>query len=630
MESLIPPPPPPPSSASNGGIVTFDISSVPSQVPSFSNTNGDNNSGGGSISTVPNENQIHTLPSHAESTTSTTSTTSAPNTLPPTTSPEVISDPMISGPISGPPDDNSTTTNDIDNNTDTNNDTNINVPYTTPTTLPHELSMLTELSNLFAHQHSSTAALINQVKASIDGLKYDFENYKKRIAREMKEKEDEIHSLRVLVGSGGRGGPADFAGRSDDEGGIPNYASGARKKMFKYKDDVEEEDALGYDNTRKIADAYAAAKDKDGAESSSEDEAPDVLLYKAKDFSIPYSRPTEAKGGVEVPRERSKTTRVVLYYAKDKGVLDCPLASFCSSTPWSQRPDYGPAGLPERETLFNTVRGIMSPSKVPAGSSELPELDDDKNLSCLVLYEGSAPVCCVTFILNLQTSRCFAEILVMRTRKGYRRRGHAKSAVACIKELLINSPATEHKGAPHSAFLWSCVTRRSRGFFESQHVGFAEGWGKFQQVTGDTPQLRPNGVKVHVVVNKLLAGHYVASVVDGRWTPVLASMERKRRVDYDSTAEYKPGTAVEVFFPKIGSKRTYRGTVLDYNPLHTKPYYIEYEDDTTEHVVPKRIKGLAEDADDEEVAAAAGAAAAASFGEAAEGAGGEEEEREEE
>ena len=148
---------------------------------------------------------------------------------------------MISGPISGPPDDNPTTTNDIDNNTDTNNDTNINVPYTTPTTLPHELSMLTELSNLFAHQHSSTAALINQVKASIDGLKYDFENYKKRIAREMKEKEDEIHSLRVLVGSGGGGGPADFAGRSDDEGGIPNYASGARKKMFKYKDDVEEE-----------------------------------------------------------------------------------------------------------------------------------------------------------------------------------------------------------------------------------------------------------------------------------------------------------------------------------------------------------------------------------------------------
>ena len=124
----------------------------------------------------------------------------------------------------------------------------------------------------------------------------------------------------------------------------------------------------------------------------------------------------------------------------------------------------------------------MAPSKVPAGAAELPELEDDKNLSCLVLYEGSVPVCCATFILNLQTSRCFAEILVVRTRTGFRRRGHAKSALACIKELLISSPATEHKGAPLSAFLWTCATRRSKGFFVSQHVGFAEGWGKFQQV----------------------------------------------------------------------------------------------------------------------------------------------------
>ena len=70
-----------------------------------------------------------------------------------------------------------------------------------------------------------------------------------------------------------------------------------------------------------------------------------------------------------------------------------------------------------------------------------------------------------------------------------------------------------------------------------------------RQVTGDTPQLRPNGVKVHAVVNKLLAGHYVASVVDGRWTPVLESMERKKRTDYDSTAQYKvrePRTAASL------------------------------------------------------------------------------------
>ena len=70
-----------------------------------------------------------------------------------------------------------------------------------------------------------------------------------------------------------------------------------------------------------------------------------------------------------------------------------------------------------------------------SGSAEIPSASDDKNISCIVLYEGGAPICACTFIMQMQTSRCFAEILVIRTRKGFRRRGHAKTAVACVKEV---------------------------------------------------------------------------------------------------------------------------------------------------------------------------------------------------
>ena len=48
-----------------------------------------------------------------------------------------------------------------------------------------------------------------------------------------------------------------------------------------------------------------------------------------------------------------------------------------------------------------------------------------------------------------------------------------------------------------------------------------------------------------------------------------------------------------MYYPKVGSSKLFSATVLDYNPLQSRPYYVEYDDTTTEHIVPNRInKGV--------------------------------------
>ena len=44
-----------------------------------------------------------------------------------------------------------------------------------------------------------------------------------------------------------------------------------------------------------------------------------------------------------------------------------------------------------------------------------------------------------------------------------------------------------------------------------------------------------------------------------------------------------------MYYPKVGSSKLFSATVLDYNPLQSRPYYVEYDDTTTEHIVPNRI-----------------------------------------
>ena len=96
--------------------------------------------------------------------------------------------------------------------------------------------------------------------------------------------------------------------------------------------------------------------------------------------------------------------------------------------------------------------------------------------------------------------------------------------------MLLCNPMTENKGAPHQAFIWCCATQRSGGFFTNRHVGFEEGWSRFPQVTGELPTIRPGGVKVHVVVNKLLAGLYIDAVITGRLPPVAEKPAKEKKV----------------------------------------------------------------------------------------------------
>ena len=70
-------------------------------------------------------------------------------------------------------------------------------PFTTPSTLPHELAKLTELSNLFAYQHSLTQAALTQLTDKYESLNYEFTAYKKKVYAYNVDKDKKIAELQV-------------------------------------------------------------------------------------------------------------------------------------------------------------------------------------------------------------------------------------------------------------------------------------------------------------------------------------------------------------------------------------------------------------------------------------------------
>ena len=74
--------------------------------------------------------------------------------------------------------------------------------------------------------------------------------------------------------------------------------------------------------------------------------------------------------------------------------------------------------------------------------SNTPDAEaDDKNVSCMILFEDSLPVTVATFSVTITTNRCFVDLHVIYTKKMYRRRGHASTAFAILKEFACCNPS---------------------------------------------------------------------------------------------------------------------------------------------------------------------------------------------
>ena len=130
----------------------------------------------------------------------------------------------------------------------------------------------------------------------------------------------------------------------------------------------------------------------------------------------------------------------------------------------------------------------------------------------------------------------------------------------------------------------------------SPKQGCDRGWARLTELTTDRPEHKEGGSKCHVSLHKKLRGEYLSSFMSGRDHPVLHQDstygKRQRTLAFGSNAEFLPGSKVKVSYPNVKSKKIFAATVMDYNPLLSKPYYIVYEEgNTVEYVVPRRIRG---------------------------------------
>ncbi|GMH73688.1 hypothetical protein TL16_g06257 [Triparma laevis f. inornata] len=533
--------------------------------------------------------------------------------------------------------------------------------------LPHELTRLTELSNLFTHQHASSQKEINKMRNMLSTVTEDFLMFKRDVVKRDKERTKQIqglllaqdklssehdqlkssfHAVQTYLNrtpqpgtSGGvilhppvqRGQsvPASFelsnftpssnmiVRAQSDPTALENQqqqqqqsgAHGVHMVQMQPPGSAVSMPFQEYLETQPKPKRQRRKKDDDSLSSDSEDEHPNVPLYKYNDpntsfqFTIPYSTPgplssvnrattssLHSNNTVYTPG-KCCTTSLELYYAKDRAAVKCRLEEFYvgGSSNWKSRKDYTYVQPKDRARIAQTVAGICKASKVKSVEAEMLDLfpgNDDNNVSALILYEKETPVCVATFTISFQTSRCFAELYMVRTRKGFRRRGHGKTAMAVIKEFILNNPT---RGQPMQSFIWTTISPRSQPFFTHPTVGFLSGWSRFTEVTGELPRSRPNFLRAHSVVSKQLSGEYLKSCSSGFQSPLVLSNTRKKNQDHDLQAEFNPGTAVLVHYPKVGSLKLYQAVILDYNPLLSRPYYVEYEDKTTEHIVRNRI-----------------------------------------
>jgi len=211
--------------------------------------------------------------------------------------------------------------------------------------------------------------------------------------------------------------------------------------------------------------------------------------------------------------------------------------------------------------------------------------------SFLILYEGKVPVTVVTFVLGAKTNRTFINLNSLYTTKKYRRRGNGTVAFNLLKEFACNNP---FRPKCDTAFIWLATPRKATNFFVAPKNGCLEGWDRLAEIFSEQPFYRQGDRKCHVMLTKFFKGGYAETFMHGADHPHYEKeIVKERPIDHQSWAEYPVGSRIVISYPNVKSKATYIVTVLNYNHLDRKPYYIQYDGgNETEFIVPKRIQGL--------------------------------------
>ncbi|GMH47150.1 hypothetical protein TrRE_jg4082, partial [Triparma retinervis] len=197
------------------------------------------------------------------------------------------------------------------------------------------------------------------------------------------------------------------------------------------------------------------------------------------------------------------------------------------------------------------------------------------------------------FTLKATTNRTFITLHMMHTRKNYRRRGHGAVAFALLKEFACSNP---FRPKCDTAFVWLAAPTLAKSFYLSPRVGCLDGWARLSEIVHEEePQPTSRKfMKGHCMLTKYFKGGYIEAIMYGRAHPAYGGVEtRERKIEHQSWAEYQVGTRIIVSYPSMKSAQWFPATVLNYNHLERKPYYIQYDTgNETEFVVIGRIKGL--------------------------------------
>eukprot|EP00520_Triparma_pacifica_P001257 CAMPEP_0118649850 /NCGR_PEP_ID=MMETSP0785-20121206/9926_1 /TAXON_ID=91992 /ORGANISM="Bolidomonas pacifica, Strain CCMP 1866" /LENGTH=532 /DNA_ID=CAMNT_0006542171 /DNA_START=105 /DNA_END=1699 /DNA_ORIENTATION=- len=315
-----------------------------------------------------------------------------------------------------------------------------------------------------------------------------------------------------------------------------------------------------------------------------------------EDDDTPRPEPLEVMNLAKVTGGKCCTTLIKLYFAKDKSILTCPVNSFLQNGSWSSRSDYKQS-VPDNRAFMSLIDTLLSPfykHKTPNKIPKHQRAGYDKNRSYIVLYEGEVPVTVVAFTLGATTTRTHIMCSVIYTTKRYRRRGHGATAFALLKEFALSNP---FRPRCDNAFIWLSSPAKTKGFFLSKTVGLTPGWARLKELApdGENPPVFLGHTKCHTLLTKYYKGGYLEAVIYGAAHPVHEGEERtrERAIDNQTWPEYQVGSRIIVSYPNMKSTATYAATVLNYNHLERRPYYIQYDfGNETEFVVIGRIRGF--------------------------------------